>query len=153
MLVRTALIFCVACLLFSDALVSNPAPSRAARWLTRGTVTPLADLDELWTVNLIETQVTDLEALAGHVELQHLSIRDSPVVSIAPVATLARLLHLSASGTLVTDLFLIFGLRVRPAPVRHRPHTLPAEAIAASGEDRDAEDWSSRQEPLRGSTP
>jgi len=67
-------------------------------------VTPLANLSNLATLDLQDTQVADLTPLANLTSLTTLELRETEVADLSPLANLSNLTALYLSGTQVADL-------------------------------------------------
>ncbi|UYN93727.1 MAG: hypothetical protein KIT25_16940 [Enhydrobacter sp.] len=64
----------------------------------------LSRLSKLTTLNIRNTQITDLSAVSGISTLRRLAIDNTQVSDLSPIATLPGLRSLSVSGTRVTNL-------------------------------------------------
>jgi hypothetical protein len=67
-------------------------------------LTPLAFFTELWRLNLSDTRVSDLTPLASLTRLRWLNLSDTRVSQLTPLAALTALRLLSLKGTRVSEL-------------------------------------------------
>ncbi|HWO17301.1 MAG TPA: leucine-rich repeat domain-containing protein [Kofleriaceae bacterium] len=82
-------------------------------WIDRkrvSSVSRLAGLTSLQTLNLARTQVSDVSPLAGLASLQTLRLYRTPVSDVSPLAGLTSLQTLNLTGTRVSDVSPLAGL-------------------------------------------
>ena len=91
----------------------------------------IAELTEVRSINLTDTQVADLTSLAEMTAIQTLSLRNTQVADLMPLAAMTEMLVLLLDGTQVADLTPLAAMTAMQVLTLNRTQVADLKPIAA----------------------